>query len=172
MTIFYISDTHFAHRRIIEFEPDKRPFNTIDAHDKVMIDNWNKHVREDDTVYHLGDVCFQPATKLDEIMPQLNGRKFLVPGNHDLAPTEEYLKYFDKITAVLEDRKNKILFSHYPVHPSQLEYRYEFNVHGHCHSYELDDPRYINISCEHTGLAPIEQKDLLEIVRERKCKLT
>lgn len=167
MTKFFISDTHFNHTNILKFEDEKRPFNTIEVHDKVLIANWNRHVREDDEIIHLGDVCFKQSSTLDILMPQLNGIKTLILGNHDTLPTERYLKHFDKVLSVLEDKKNGIIYSHYPLHPSQLEFRYKYNVHGHCHSFEIDDPRYINISCEHTGLAPIEHKDLLEIVKTR-----
>lgn len=165
---WFISDTHFSHEKILQFEPDARPFVDIEAHDEFMIQAWNRRVKPDDTILHLGDVCFKPATRLEPVMSRLNGKKVLLLGNHDTTPSEEYLKYFDKLLSVYEDKKQGVIFSHYPLHPSQLEYRYKINVHGHSHSKVLDDKRYVNISCEHTTLAPIHVDDLYKIIQDRK----
>jgi calcineurin-like phosphoesterase family protein len=47
-----------------------------------LIYNWNKVVSPDDIVYYLGDfsLVFRP---IETITQRLNGKKFLVPGNHD-----------------------------------------------------------------------------------------
>ena len=80
MTLFFTSDLHFGHvRNALEF----RGYDSVWHHDQTIIDNWNATVGEDDLVYILGDVCMG---KMDESLPkakQLNGTKFLVPGNHD-----------------------------------------------------------------------------------------
>jgi len=160
MSVFYISDTHFSHDNILKFEKEKRPFETIEEHDEYLINAWNETVSENDTIIHLGDVCFKPATRLDPVMKQLNGNKILLLGNHDTLRADRYLRWFDQVHSVIADKQRGILFSHYPVHTSQLDYRYRFNVHGHSHSKQIDDPRYINICCEHTELRPINEAQL------------
>lgn len=159
---FVISDTHFGHDKILQFEGDKRPFATVEEHDEELISRWNVVVGKRDVVYHLGDVAFKQAHTLDRVMPKLNGIKKLIMGNHDTGAIERLQRYFVKIVSVMEDKENGILFSHYPVHPSQLEFRYKYNIHGHTHSYEIDDNRYINVCCEHTGLAPVNLEELIE----------
>lgn len=164
---FYISDTHFAHVNILKFEPEARPFSSIEEHDEELIKRWNARVGPEDEVIHLGDVCFKPATMLDRIMPRLNGRKTLLLGNHDTLHASHYLQHFEEVRATIENKRLGLLFSHYPVPPSQLEFRYKINVHGHCHSHVIEDKRYINISCEHTALAPLTEPELLTIVNRR-----
>jgi len=161
---FYISDTHFSHDNILKFEGEARPFSSIEEHDEELIKRWNERVGANDTVLHLGDVCFKPATSMDAILPHLNGKKSLIMGNHDTAPIDRYLKYF-KILPIMTTKDSAIIFSHYPLHPSQLDFRYGVNVHGHCHSKSLDDPRYVNISCEHTNLAPLSHDELIERIK-------
>ena len=173
MNKFYISDTHFGHDKILDFEGDARPFGCIIEHDEELILRWNSVVGKRDVVVHLGDVAFKPATTLDRVMPRLNGIKKLVLGNHDTADIHRYLKYFTKVYSAIEDKEAGILFSHYPVHPSQLEFRYKYNVHGHMHSAVIVDKRYLNISCEHTSLTPIPHEEIMKKIERFKnenCK--
>ena len=53
MSIFYIADLHIGHANIIKF--DNRPFADLNEMHSVIVDNWNRVVRGDDTVYILGD---------------------------------------------------------------------------------------------------------------------
>lgn len=160
---FYISDTHFGHTNVLKFEKKYRPFKTIEEHDEELITRWNRRVGKRDVVVHLGDVAFRPNTVLDQVMPLLNGIKKLVIGNHDHASIDLYLKYFTKVRSCIEDKGNGIIFSHYPIHPSQLEFRYGLNVHGHVHHNSLLDPRYVNISCEVTELGPVTLDEILQM---------
>lgn len=78
MTTWLISDSHFLHRNIIKY--CGRPTNC----DEIM---WEKLkvVGPEDTLIHLGDVCFrQHRSKAKEIFDKLPGKvKILVKGNHD-----------------------------------------------------------------------------------------
>lgn len=174
---FYTSDTHFCHENVLNFEKLRRPFKNIEEHDEELIRLWNATVRPKDRVLHLGDLCFKAGTSLDLVMPRLNGVKTLLLGNHDTLPARRYLEHFRDVKSVFEDKKLGILFSHYPVHPSQLEFRYKVNVHGHMHGEQVmiqpvgcrglvRDSRYINICVEHTGLAPVSRAQLLARVCE------
>jgi len=73
--------THFRHKNIIEY--NNRPFDTIQEHDNVLIDNWNSVVDKNDIVYFLGDYAFTDHYGALELSRQLNGEKHLIRGNHD-----------------------------------------------------------------------------------------
>lgn len=149
--VFVISDTHFGHKRIIEFEAAARPFATIEEHDRELVTRWNAAVKPKDMVWHLGDVFFGKDGHAP--LGALNGLKKLVLGNHDRYPLAVYQQYFSKIFGAAEF--GGCVLTHVPVHPGQLERRYRLNVHGHMHSKSLSDPRYVCVSAEHTGLAPV-----------------
>jgi len=149
--IFVTSDTHFGHRRILEFEKENRPYKTIEEHDRDLIARWNSVVNPNDTVWHLGDVFFGKEGHL--VLGELNGYKKLILGNHDHFPLEVYQKYFSKIYGCFV--LGKVLLSHVPVHPGQLEFRFRRNLHGHMHSKKIDDDRYVNCSMEHWNLTPV-----------------
>lgn len=89
---YYISDLHFFHDNM-NTKMDKRGFESVEAMNEYMISQWNKKVRKDDEVVILGDLSIEKGEKTNEILRRLNGRKYLVVGNHD-----RYLKdkAFDK----------------------------------------------------------------------------
>ena len=81
MTIFYTSDHHFSHARIIELA--YRPFESVEAMNGALMERWNSVVTEADTVMVLGDICMGKIMDSLTIIRLLNGHKFLLPGNHD-----------------------------------------------------------------------------------------
>lgn len=83
--VFAVSDTHFGHRKVIEFEPARAHFATIEEHDRELVERWNATVKPKDTVWHLGDVFFG-GRDAHGILASLNGLKRLVLGNHDAYP--------------------------------------------------------------------------------------
>lgn len=154
--IFVIADTHFGHKKVIQFESEKRPFETIEQHDEELVRLWNLTVNKHDTVWHLGDVLF--GRESFGILSRINGVKKLVMGNHDRYPSRLYLEHFNAICGAAEVKG--CILTHVPVHEDQF-YRYRFNIHGHLHSKKLDDHRYICVSVEHTGLKPVLLDDLI-----------
>jgi calcineurin-like phosphoesterase family protein len=152
-----IGDTHFGHKRVIEFEKEKRPFSSIEEHDQALVDNWNSVVTKRDIVWHLGDVLFTKESF--ELLSRLNGLKKLVLGNHDVFPLTEYQKHFSEIYGAVKYKG--FILTHVPIHDSQF-YRFRGNIHGHLHSSRLEDDRYINVSAEQIGLTPVPFDKLVD----------
>ena len=158
--VFLTSDHHFGHTNILTFKRNDgtplRPFTTIEEHDEVLIENWNKVVRPNDKVYHLGDVCFKFSV-LQAIMPRLNGTKILIKGNHDGLKLSQYAQYFKDVRAY--SILDKFVLSHVPLHPESVT-RWKANIHGHTHANCLDDPQYINVCVEQTNYTPINFEEI------------
>ncbi len=89
--VFFTSDSHFGHRRICEYS--NRPFTDLEKHDNVLIHNWNSLIMPQDTVYFLGDLCFQGSQYAERIIPRLQGHIFSSKGTtiRPLSPTERSL---------------------------------------------------------------------------------
>lgn len=79
--ILFTADHHFGHRAIIGY--CHRPFADVAEMDRAMIESWNRAVRPEDAVFHLGDFALGPAERIAELLAGLNGYKVLVLGNHD-----------------------------------------------------------------------------------------
>src|SRR5258708_2547100 len=131
MEIFYTSDSHFDHQRIIEYS--LRPFEDVEEMNECLIDMWNEVVKPSDHVWHLGDLTMHRKihTIKYRILDRLNGHKRLILGNHDMDSIENYLEWFEKIKAC--HVHDNILFTHIPVHPDSLG-RFAANAHGHTHN--------------------------------------
>ena len=172
---FFISDTHFGHKNILEFihhdGSPMREFKSMDEMHDTMIENWNRVVRPCDKVYHLGDVAFNMMDL--KILDKCNGKKILIKGNHDKMKLNTYRKYFTDIRAYKIfppcEAGPGFICSHIPIHPESLS-RWKFNVHGHLHRNLIgkgEDPRYVNVSVEQINYTPVSLEELYELVRSR-----
>lgn len=78
------SDTHFGHTNIAKFTG--RPFDNSDSTyemDLALCKNWNGAVAANETTLHLGDVALGKIEESLQWIAKCNGRKILMPGNHD-----------------------------------------------------------------------------------------
>lgn len=83
MSVFFTSDHHLGHERILELGAG-RPFPNISVHNNMIRQNWWETVFPEDTVYVMGDIAMGvDFEKNVNIFKALPGRKLLVPGNHD-----------------------------------------------------------------------------------------
>lgn len=113
--VFFTADTHFYHANIIEF--CHRPFRSVDDMNETLIANWNKVVGADDIVFHLGDFCLGDSAKWNRLLDRLNGKIYLILGNHDLRNfRKSYAERFESVAMQMhiEVDKQKICLNHYP----------------------------------------------------------
>lgn len=162
--IFVISDTHFGHVNILKFLNEDgshvRDFISVEEMNERMVENWNETVKDDDIVYHLGDVYFGQG---HTVLHRLRGRKRLILGNHDNGKDQNLQKHFQKILVWRMFPEFNCLLSHVPVHESAL-YKVGYNVHGHVHHNSLPDPRYINVSVEVRNYKPTPLEEIMKHV--------
>ena len=112
---FFTSDTHFNHANIIKF--CNRPFKDVEQMNEVIIANWNSVIGKDDTVFHLGDFCLGGATEWTKILDRLNGKIYLIMGNHDLKNIRQgFISRFEHVAMQMriEIGKKRIYLCHYP----------------------------------------------------------
>lgn len=78
MKIFFTSDLHLGHKKIITLA--NRPFETVEEMDVTLINNWNSVVSPEDTVYDLGDTYFANPKRYTG---RLVGNIIRLKGSHD-----------------------------------------------------------------------------------------
>jgi calcineurin-like phosphoesterase family protein len=119
MTTWFTADTHLGHLNIIDY--CDRPYRKIDgqldieAMDNDLICRWNASVKDDDTVYMLGDFALGSVAKTTSYAERLRGHKILIRGNHDRHTIKKYLDIgFDRVEKHLWIEDNKYLLVHRP----------------------------------------------------------
>lgn len=110
---YYISDLHFFHESL-NTQMDCRGFKDAVQMNAYMIKQWNSRVRPRDEVVILGDFSVGKAEQTNEILNQLNGRLYMIKGNHD-----RYLKESEfnkerfvwiKPYAEMHDNRRKVVY--------------------------------------------------------------
>lgn len=145
--VYVISDLHLGHDKLAI----KRGFESADEQDNKIIEHWNSRVKKRDVVWILGDIAMNRSSY--HLLDKLKGTKNIVLGNHDLPKySRTLLDYVNHICGMW--KKSGYIFTHCPIHESQF-YRFKGNVHGHLHDDNIDDDRYINVSCEQLNYTPM-----------------
>lgn len=132
---FFTSDTHFNHANIIRF--CNRPFRNVEEMNEAIVANWNEVVGENDTVFHLGDFCLGGAAEWTRFLDRLNGRIYLILGNHDLKNIRQgFLGRFEHVAMQMriEISKRKIYLCHYPFLCFEGGYKDVWQLFGHVHT--------------------------------------
>lgn len=143
--VFFISDTHFGHRAMVE-QWRKNPYTGLRFLDKEHMDEhliaeWNTVVPKNGIVFHLGDVSFRNQRETAEILCELNGEIHLIDGNHDKGINGAARDIFRSINPYLElsirvegrTTPIKIVLCHYPILSWNGMHHGSWHVHGHSH---------------------------------------
>lgn len=178
--VFFISDLHINHRNVLMFKDELgrslRNFPNLTEMHNYLITKWNSRVTPDDKVIVLGDVALntqssEEVAELHRVLSNLYGTKILVAGNHDNSPDKLaiYNLYFKAIIGCYEYKR--AVCTHIPVHPTQLEHRWKYNIHGHLHCFTVPklgssgptepDLSYINVGCELLDFTPKTYRELI-----------
>lgn len=94
---YLISDQHFGHSKITEFEPSRLTETEKDSQqsqEDMIIQRHNSIVKEDDIVVFLGDFAFNSPSNWAS---KLNGKKYLILGNHDRPNHQSYERDFEHV---------------------------------------------------------------------------
>ena len=134
--IYFTADLHFGHTNIINY--CNRPFDSVEAMDKTLIQNWNETVRYDDDIYILGDFTMRRHGHAKAYLSALNGKKHLIVGNHDLfleefGETEGWFEWVKDYAVICHDGISFVLF-HYPIVEWYRFGKGSIHLHGHLHN--------------------------------------
>lgn len=125
MAFFFTADEHYFHEKIIGY--CNRPFGSVEEMNDELIRRHNEVVTERDTVFHLGDFCWNKDS--DEIRRQLNGLHMFISGSHDKWMMDTYFPQ------ILERRFNEyyIVMCHYAMAVWPRSHYNSWHLYGHSH---------------------------------------
>ena len=166
--VFFTYDTHFNHTNIIQF--CQRPFKNADEMNEVIIANWNSVVGKDDTIFLFGVFCLGGAAGWSKILDRLNGKIYLILGNHDLRNIRQgFIERFEHVAMSMriEIGKTKIHLSHYPYLCFEGGYKDDvWQLFGHVHTRPSNTgidagrlqylyPTQLDVGVDNNGFTPL-----------------
>jgi len=152
ISVYVVSDTHFCHYNIIRFS--RRPYRNTNHMNESMIRNWNSTVRERDEVIHLGDFALSNLRDIKYIRNRLNGRIYLILGNHD--KSRRSMEEAGFIIIKQPHKIRNLVLTHQPLPEVYNGY---VNIHGHIHE-KFYSGNHINVCVEHTNYTPVSLDSL------------
>lgn len=171
MKTFVTSDLHLGHKNILKFNPDTRPYASVDEMNEALVENWNSVVGPSDTVYNLGDVAFMGYSKLEPLLERLNGIHILIYGNHD----QVIKKNLDKVISrglirevhdyyELNVNRQTICMSHYSMRVWNKMHHGSIMLYGHSHGSLPGIGRSMDVGIDSSDLASNQRPFLLDDV--------
>jgi len=152
MATYFTADLHFGHSEIIDF--CKRPFADVAEMNRVLVNNWNSRVSNDDHVYIVGDLFYggRDAAGQKEaiaLVSRLNGILHLIAGNHDFPylKNSDYHYLFADVDNLryLKHEGSDIFLCHYPLAEWSGFFRGSWHVYGHIHNCKTS-PAFLHMS--------------------------
>ena len=184
MKTWIASDLHINHLNILKYCPDRwcnsrklesPDWSDVDSMNEKIISNWNSTVSPEDDVYILGDVCMGQIDKAPTYIRRLNGKKYLIAGNHDRTlrklikhnPENEdlfmWIRDYHSFYYGKGKQKNGIVMSHFPISHWDEMNKGAIMFHGHTHGTPTGlSGRIKDIGIDTNNLFPYNFDDLVK----------
>lgn len=176
----FISDPHFGHKNIIKY--CHRPFSSIEEMTEKLIENYNETVGKNDRVLWLGDCFMGSPTFFAGVLSRLNGKKYLILGNHDDIGNHKLVNCgFEFVVTKMwfSMAGRKIVANHYDAwnYRSIWDSRYEEKrhhikpeskeilFHGHTHQKSKFLLNQVHLGVDAWDMKPARREEVEEIVR-------
>lgn len=183
MKPWFSSDPHWGHYNIIRYSC--RPFSSVEEMNEALIKNFNSKVGPKDHLYLLGDLFFMRYDRAIEILKRLNGKKFLVLGNHDgmirkkrslFEPFFEFIG--DDLEIKIQDpdapngKSQKIIMHHYAKRVWNDSHKGSWNLYGHSHGSLPDDPNALqmDVGVDCNNYFPFSYEEVKAFMKQKKYR--
>lgn len=178
--LFLTADQHYHHTKIIGYQ--NRPYEDVTQMDHSFQTNHNAVVRTQDSIIHIGDICFGHASHLVALLRKLNGHHFLMDGSHDRA-LEELLE--EGIPSDLQSRVtilpklteftfngHKIALLHYAMTKWWCShYPKSYHFYGHSHGNYKHPHHAIDVGVDCHNFFPISIETAIQLAENNPlCK--
>lgn len=171
--IWVTSDLHFNHINILKYEPESRPFDSVEEMNEELITRWNLVVKPTDTVYVLGDLAMGRIEDSRACIERLHGKIILIRGNHD---TKARLEMYKELGIEVHDifylpyKGRWFIMCHFPIASEEFikmviqDNSEVVNLYGHVH--HNAEKGYVNgtyhVGVDTNNLMPVSLQQIWE----------
>ncbi len=160
--IWFTADPHYMHDAIIEY--CNRPFKNSTVMTSKLVKNYNMVVKDEDTVYFVGDLSNKTAThtgSLANIFKRLNGTKHLILGNHDVLKPFSYINDLGFTSVHTSLEVEEFILNHDPA--ASIIVRDRTWLCGHIHDLFVCQKNVINVGVDVWEYFPVHIDSIREI---------
>jgi calcineurin-like phosphoesterase family protein len=169
MNTWITSDTHFFHLNIAgpsvsKWKSGYRCFMSVQEMNNTIITNINNFIKEDDTLFHLGDFAMGNRKEIPAIRERIHCKNIiLIYGNHDRQIKLQYKHLFTACHEYWETTVNSILVTmmHFPIASWNEIGRGSINLHGHSHGRYKPIGRQMDVGMDCTNYMPLLLTDVV-----------
>jgi calcineurin-like phosphoesterase family protein len=164
---FLSADHHLDHVKILEY--CSRPFSTIEAMNRAIVERHNAVVGQQDTTYMLGDFALARPDRIQQLLGQMNGRKILIMGNHDhytlaRARSVGFSEVYRRME--IHSRAVRFLLTHESERTPLDVQPLDWVLCGHVHGRWRIKGRRINVGVDVWDFRPVSLDQVCELVHE------
>jgi len=175
--IHFTADLHLSHKKVILYQ--NRPFESVQDMNDALITYWNLKVDPDDLVYILGDFAFFGSR---DILPRLNGKKILLPGDHDQDALNQARGFFLDIVPLinlsakeglpharelLKQYDLSITLCHWCMRVWRKSHYNSWHLYGHSHGRLEPIGKSWDVGVDNNNFMPLSLLDVIEIMKTR-----
>lgn len=173
--IWFTSDLHLNHRAVIRM--CERPFDSMEEMNRKLIENINKKVKKNDTLYILGDVANKGTIdSVNELLTSIECKNIiLVEGNHDRQYDLTMFREIHKLTEIhvgTSGTNHSITLCHFPLMSWYKSSHGSIHLHGHIHSksnmyndeMKLQGIKRYDVGVDANGFYPVSLKEILKYI--------
>jgi len=167
--LYFTADEHLGHANILKY--CERPFKNVFEMNNILIKNFNRMIKKDDLVYHLGDFCFQSSnskgngekTKAKDYIKNLKGQHIFIEGNHDFDGRNTLKTRNQEIILRIANIRVQLIHD-----PEFAKVDYPLILHGHIHGLrKCKELKYcghksllINVGVDVWNFKPVEWRNI------------
>lgn len=177
---WYSSDFHLGHANIAGPKTSKwaggyRDFDSVEQMDRTIINTVNKYVKENDTLYFMGDFCFGGHHKTPGYAKAFICQNIhACIGNHD-GNIERYSPFFSSIrdTQRTSEGKYNIFMSHYAHRVWYGSHKGFIHLYGHSHGSIEDHGKSMDVGIDVAykmfgEYRPFSMDEIIEIMDKKE----
>jgi len=151
---YFTADEHYGHINILKY--CNRQFKDVSRMDNELIKNHNSLVKENDTVFHLGDFTLKNAEIADQYISRLNGKHIFLKGSHD--------NWNKDLPYILEfkDGDTHIVMCHYAMRVWPRAHYGSIQLYGHSHGKLEPIGKQYDVGVDNNDYRPVSLDKILK----------
>lgn len=145
MNHYFTSDTHYGHANIVRGTTSWdntqrcRDFDTLEEHNDALVHRINSVVKENDTLWHMGDWSFGGKNNITAFRGRLNCKNInFILGNHDqwIEPEESEFRHLFNSVQYYKEVKiggTHFVLCHFAMRVWNKSHKGSIMLYGHSH---------------------------------------